>query len=199
MGVVADTWSCAAAGRGLCRTPRRGAGGGVLCRPGCAEITSPGRRRIERAVRLVVLNVFRRGQQVAVVLRYYTARSTSSPANPRMASIDGHQLNVMTSAAFVVQIANGNQRAEIAWRRTVFGQASVADVGDVFIGQLSAKLAPPFSKDCHSHCDSMGFRSVSRRSATRTAEPVKTTLSEAQHRTTTATMIGSSTTPSPHP
>jgi len=28
MGVVADTGSCAA-GRGLCRTPRRGAGGGV--------------------------------------------------------------------------------------------------------------------------------------------------------------------------
>ena len=62
-GLLRDTWSCAA-GRGLCRTTRRGAGGGVRCRPGSAEISSPGRRRIERAVRFVVLNFLRLGQHL---------------------------------------------------------------------------------------------------------------------------------------
>ena len=73
-------------------------------------------------------------------------------------------------------ITRDNVTVRVAWRRTVVGQAGVAHVGDVFVGQLAAKLGAPFSKDCHSHRDSRGFRAVSRRSATRSAEPVKTTL-----------------------
>jgi len=62
--------------------------------------------------------------------------------------------------AFVIQIAHRNQRAEIAWRRAIVSKTGVAHIGDVFAGQLSAELAPPFSKDCHSHSDlpiSLGF------------------------------------------
>ena len=72
-------------------------GGSGGCRPGSAEITSPGRRRIERAVVLVVLNFLRLGQQVAVALRVLR-RPLYVAGESRMASIDGYQLNVMTSA-----------------------------------------------------------------------------------------------------
>ena len=106
------------------------------------EIASPVRRRIERAVRLVVLNFLRLGQQVAVVLRV-----VSRPLDVAGESAD--RIHRWPPAqrddlgAIVVQIANRNQRAEIAWRCTVVGEAGVADVGDVFVGQLAAKLAPP--------------------------------------------------------
>jgi hypothetical protein len=89
--------------------------------------SSPGRGRIERAVRFVVLNF----PQAWSAGSGCPAASTTSarhslPANPRIASIDGQQHNVMTSARFVVQIASRNQRAEIAVRRTVLGEASDA-------------------------------------------------------------------------
>ena len=105
------------------------------------EIASPVRRRIERAVRLVVPNFLRLGQQVAVVLRV-----VSRPLDVAGESAD--RIHRWPPAqrddlgAIVVQIANRNQRAEIAWHRTVVGEAGVADVGDVFVGQLAAKLAP---------------------------------------------------------
>jgi hypothetical protein len=117
-------------------------GGSSGCRPGSAEITSPGRRRIERAVVLVVLNFLRLGQQIAVALRVlrrplYVAGESADGIH-RWPPAQREDLG-----AIVVQIANRNQRAEIAWRRTVVGEAGVADVGDVFVGQLAAKLALP--------------------------------------------------------
>ena len=104
------------------------------------EIASPVSRRIERAVRLVVPNFLRLGQQVAVVLRV-----VSRPLDVAGESADRiHRLPPAQrdDLGAIVQIANRNQRAEIAWRRTVVGEAGVADVGDVFVGQLAAKLAP---------------------------------------------------------
>ena len=101
-------------------------------------------RRIERAVRLVVLNFLRLGQQVAVALRVLRR-----PLYVAGESADGIHRWLPAQrddlGAIVVQIANRNQRTEIAWRRTVVGQAGVAHEGDVFIAS-SRRSSPRHSR-----------------------------------------------------
>jgi hypothetical protein len=70
-----------------------------------------------------VLNFLRLGQQVAVFLRVVhwpldVVAGESADSVHRWPPAQRDDLRT-----FVVQITNGNQRAEIAWRRTVFGRA----------------------------------------------------------------------------
>src|SRR6478735_1889232 len=121
-------------------------------------------------MRFVVLNFLRLGQQEAVVLgvvdRALDVVARESP--DRVHRWPPAQRDDLY--AFVIQIAHRNQRAEIAWRRAIVSETGVAHIGDVFAGQLTAELASPFSKDCHSHGDLSQFRSASR-SSTQSAQP----------------------------